>query len=526
MKINKDIVYPGSIFLFLFFISTHLYGQLEVQNGPVRIYYPNGQVSSEGYVKNGKPDGYWKTYYVTGIIKSEGKRTNFLLDSTWNFYNQTGDLVEIINYQLGKRSGYTIKYSYDNPNFPGQQSIISRELYINDKREGSSYYYYKTGELKEEINFSNGKKEGYSREYNKDSVIITLKQYNDNYLVSRERINRTDAEGLKQGTYKTFFDDGTVKKEINYLDDQLHGYFREYDEGGKLMQTFRYERGVVVEEIDEEAKEIIDFKRTFDDQGRMIFSGGYREGVPIGIHRFFDSTGTVINSYIYNERGKKVSEGIVDEQGNRKGNWTDFYESGEIRAKGSYRSNRQNGDWVFYFKNGKVEQRGQFLNGRFNGQWTWYYDTGELWRDESYFNGREDGYSREYDKQGNIITEGNYINGEKDGKWVYIVGDHKEEGSYIIGLREGEWKYYYESGEVQFEGNYLQGLPDGKQIYFYENGTIKEEQYYKAGVREKVWRKYDNEGNIELAIAYKNNDEIRINGIRVRLPDDEIKVIR
>lgn len=526
MKGKKYIASLINIWILIFPVSSLLYAQLEVQNGPVQIYYPNGQVSSEGFVKDGKPNGYWKTYYVTGIIKSEGKRTNFLLDSTWNFYNQSGELVEVINYQLGKRSGYTIKYSYDNPELPGQKTLISRELYINDKREGYSYYYYTTGELKEEVSFSNGKREGYSKEFNKDSVIITLKQYNDNYLISRERINRTDSEGLKQGTFKSFFDDGTVKKEVNYLDDQLHGYFREYDEGGKLLQTFRYERGVVVEEIDEEAKEIIDFKRTFDDQGRMIFSGGYREGVPIGIHRFFDSTGTVINAYIYNEEGKKISEGIVDEQGNKKGSWTDFYVSGEVRAKGNYRNNRQNGDWVFYFKNGKTEQRGQFLNGRFNGQWTWYYDSGELWRDESYFNGREDGYSTEYDKQGNVITEGNYINGEKDGKWVHIVGDHKEEGSYIIGLREGKWTYYYDSGQVQFEGNYLQGLPDGKQIYYYENGDIKEEQYYKSGLREKVWRKYDEEGNIELAIAYKNNDEIRINGIRVRLPDDEIKSIR
>ena len=47
--------------------------------------YPNGAVSSEGLIKNGKPEGFWKSYYVTGIKKSEGKRTNFLLDSIWIF---------------------------------------------------------------------------------------------------------------------------------------------------------------------------------------------------------------------------------------------------------------------------------------------------------------------------------------------------------------------------------------------------------------------------------------------------------
>jgi len=61
----------------------------------VQFFYPNGQVSSEGTMRGGQPDGYWKTYYVTGVVKSEGMRTNYLLDSIWNFYNQPGELVVI-----------------------------------------------------------------------------------------------------------------------------------------------------------------------------------------------------------------------------------------------------------------------------------------------------------------------------------------------------------------------------------------------------------------------------------------------
>ena len=98
-----------------------------------QFYYPNGQVSSEGIMRNGKPDGYWKTYYVTGVVKSEGKRTNFLLDSTWNFYNQAGELTEQINYKIGEKSGYTIRFSYDNPLRPGAPTVISRELYVNGR---------------------------------------------------------------------------------------------------------------------------------------------------------------------------------------------------------------------------------------------------------------------------------------------------------------------------------------------------------------------------------------------------------
>lgn len=129
-----------------------------VEDGFVQFFYPNQQVSSEGTMKDGKPDGYWKTFYVTGVSKSQGIRTNYLLDSTWNFYNQTGDLTQRINYKIGEKSGYSISYSYRNPLNPGQPTIITKELYVNGQKEGNSFYYHPTGELKLIVLYGGGKK--------------------------------------------------------------------------------------------------------------------------------------------------------------------------------------------------------------------------------------------------------------------------------------------------------------------------------------------------------------------------------
>ena len=110
--------YTGYCFFFMYSLMSvnMLTGQEPVKDsGFVQIFYPNGQVSTEGYMRNNKPDGYWRTYYVTGVIKSEGKRTNYLLDSIWNFYNQAGELTEMISYKIGNKSGYSIRYIYDNP---------------------------------------------------------------------------------------------------------------------------------------------------------------------------------------------------------------------------------------------------------------------------------------------------------------------------------------------------------------------------------------------------------------------------
>ncbi len=43
------------------------------QDGYHIFKYPNNSVSSEGLIKNGMPDGFWKSYYVTGIKKSDKK---------------------------------------------------------------------------------------------------------------------------------------------------------------------------------------------------------------------------------------------------------------------------------------------------------------------------------------------------------------------------------------------------------------------------------------------------------------------
>lgn len=492
----------------------------------VQIFYPNGQVSSEGIMKNEKPDGYWRTYYVTGVIKSEGTRTNFLLDSIWSFYNQAGELTQEISYKLGEKSGFSASYSYNNPENPGQATLISKELYVRGKKEGSSFYYHPTGELKLMVFYKDGKKQGLSREFTRDSTLVTVVQYKDNYVVERERVNRKDPAGNKQGTHREYYENGNIKKEEHYLDDQLHGYYREFNGNGDLVLAIRYERNQIIEEIDEDMKELLDMKSTYDQEGKLIFTGGYKEGIPVGIHRFYDTAGHVENAYFYNELGQKISEGIIDEQGRKLGPWKDFYPSGESRATGTYQDNQKSGTWTYNFRSGGVEQKGRFERGRYRGTWDWFYPNGNKWRQESYFNGREDGMFEEYDEQGNILSRGDYINGEREGEWIYQVGDHEERGSYVIGLREGTWKYFYKDGSLKYEGYYSQGNPDRRHKYYYPNGAIKEEQYYEMGIREKSWKKYDTEGNLLMTITYKQNEEQRINGVRIKLPESDIKLIR
>ncbi len=484
--------------------------------------YPNGSVSSEGIIKNGKPEGFWKSFYVTGVIKSEGKRTNFLLDSIWLFFDQSGDTTEKINYLYGKKNGWYYKYKRD----PSHGVYIwSKELFAADRREGIAFVYYPDGKIQQTYTYDGGKKEGLSKEFDKEGNIITLLEYNNDFLVSREKINRTDNKGLKQGEWKEFYPNGEIKSEKTYKNDLLHGYYKEYDVNGRLVLTMLYENGAIVKSRVEDEPDI-EIITKHDENGKLTYSGPYRNKVPVGIHREFGKDGKVTNAYIYDDNGLLLSEGIVDEGGNRNGKWKDLYSNGKVEAEGQYNDNKRSGQWKFYTTAEKVEQTGSYNNGRPDGLWNWYYDNGSLLKEEEYFQGQRDGASTEYSATGDIIAQGQYSDGEKNGQWKFKTGDMTEEGKYIIGLKDGVWKSYYGNGKLKSRTNFVQGNPDGQQIFYYENGKVKEEQYFKMGIREKTWKKFNEDGSIILVISYKDDVEVSINGVRIKLPESDTKLIK
>jgi antitoxin component YwqK of YwqJK toxin-antitoxin module len=269
--------------------------------------YPNGSVSSEGTIKNGKPDGFWTSYYVTGVKRSEGKYTNHMLDSTWLFYDQVADTTEKISYLYGKKNGYYLKYKKDPVN---GLYVWSKELFAGNKREGTAYIFYPDGKIQQTISWEGDRKEGLSKEYDEDGNIITLFEYRNDFVVNRQTINRTDNEGLKQGTWMEFYQSGNVKTEMTYKDDQLHGYYKEYDVRGNLNLTMLYDNGSMVKSGVEDQPDIEMVER-YDNNNNLIYSGPFRKDVPVGVHREFGADGRVTNAFMYNDNGLLISEVLL-----------------------------------------------------------------------------------------------------------------------------------------------------------------------------------------------------------------------
>jgi uncharacterized protein len=500
--------------------------QQVVKDGFTKIYYPNAKVSSEGTMRNGQPDGYWKTYFPTGVLKSEGNRKNHLLDSLWVFYNESGDTLQKVNYLMGKKNGFTTEYEYRNNVDPIRRGYVrSRELYVNDKRAGKSYYYYDNGNLHEVTEFGNNRKNGTSMEYDPDGILITVERYIDGNLVERLRMNRSDKEGLKQGLWRTYYENGRVKTEATYKDGILNGSYKEYDENGTVKVYYQYNNGNLV--VENDTGDIgIEVRTRLNDAGNVIYSGTYRKDVPVGIHRSYDDNGKVTEGVIYDNNGFKTGSGIITNEGKKEGPWKYFYSNGALKASGSYTNNQENGTWKYYFVTGKPEQEGVFKNGKYDGLWQWYFANGNLKREEEYYGGKEEGNCTEYDTVGNVISKGSYFDGMKEGAWIYKVGDYEEKGSYKGDLREGKWQAFYADGTLKYEGSYLQGNPDGEHKFYYPSGKLKEINYFVMGIAEKNWKRYDEAGNLLLTVTYKDNREYRINGEKVEFAEEDIKLIQ
>lgn len=514
------------VLLFLPIIVVAQPKQQITPNGYNIFYFDNGKVSSEGTMRDGKPDGYWKTYSLNGNIKSEGNRKNFQLDSIWKFYNEQGQLAFEFNYRDGKKSG--LKKTFDIK----EKSLVLSETYENDIKQGTTTIYHKpseaqgkTGKIKQTIPFLNGKEEGLGLEFTTDSTIITMTEYKMGYIQKEEKINRRDNKNLKMGVWKEFYPTGALKQEVTFADDKMHGYLKEYSLSGSLLNTTKYVNGIAQTNVPELTK--LDVKTEYYDNGQVHFTRTYKGDVAEGIHREFSPEGKVTSAQIFVD-GVLTAEGILDTAGRQQGIWKEFHPDGKLKSQGEYLNSKRIGEWVFYHPNGKVEQKGTYdKKGKAQGSWKWFYESGNILLEENYRNGLVDGMMTEYSDSGKVITKGEYIDGLKEGEWMLELQGYREEGIYKADKREGEWKHYYtENGKLRFIGKFIDGVPDGIHTFYYLSGNEKQVGKYIAGSKEGDWKFYDESGYLFLTIVFKNDVEIKFDGIKVvpeTIPDSSMK---
>ena len=500
-----------TLFLTLAFLLCS--GSVSSQDTAYReFYYPDGKVSSRGLFVNGQPDGFWEGFYPDGTLKSAGWRRAGKLDSVWRFFDPTGKRESEINYLLGLKNGYYHTYKTEVVKDSSVNYLYAKELYVNDSKEGISYYYRLPGYLSESARFEHNKRNGTTFYFDSLGVTVAYSVFKDGIMLSHQIVNKRDSLGNKVGIWKEFHTNGELKSEQVFQSGHLSGYAKEFDRRGQLISAKLFQNDSLI------ADSLTNLSFTEPTEtlelypnGQPRHRGSFRDSLPIGVHRFYDSTGVVISSVTYSSEGTKHAEGIVTDDGFEQGLWRYFYPDGKLSKSGNFRKGKQLGKWQFYYPTGTIQQEGNYINGKYSGIWKFYNGSGVLLREIEYSNGKENGQCTEYDDSTHVIASGMYIDGQREGMWTVVTGDQSQTGSYRMGEKHGVWKYkYLSNNQLRFEGEFKLGLPDGKHSYFYDNGGKEHEEFWRSGKPVKVWKYYRYHGSLWLMIYYKHGKEIQV----------------
>jgi antitoxin component YwqK of YwqJK toxin-antitoxin module len=229
-------------------------------------------------------------------------------------------------------------------------------------------------------------------------------------------------------------------------------------------------------------------------------------------------------SYTY-PSGKQSSAGNL-KNGLPVGEWTNFFESGEIRSKGKWNEKGLDSVWVFYTEKGKIERSISYANNLKNGLYL-VYDSLELISFNGfYINDTLQGPFKRFEN-GKLIEEGNYQDGEikgiqreydpNTGVLITIKDGLDEEriNRTLNGKKEGLWQTFNAKGELLTQELYSNGElvkddSDSTATFkfekeFYTNGQLKARYVLDNGKKSGVQSNFDENGNAMVSQLFKQD---------------------
>lgn len=398
----KKIYFPGGI----------LFQEIPFKNGKIegiyKVYDQSGAIFSETPYKDNVKNGIKKVHFKDE--KDRNDTTEYLIEGTYKAGKLVGSVtitnehvkiiypsdfkkgkvellysgVSLVDYTIierGVKNGLYTTYSIDtNRDKADPKKVVKRIKrfsadYFNNEFNGYVEKYNKDGELLSKNLFRFGKPVGTHKNYYDVGKIKSESYYDDN--------------GNKTGTWKTYGLSGDLVEVSGYQNNKLHGVKETYqkdklktkeifqngdrmsnqyfDNDGKLQIEAFYDKNNFIKEIsyfkDGKTQSLNNAgkeKTFYDKDGNIIHSNVYKNGKPVGIHKFidYDKDGgyRIFSESEYNEKGSKVrSIGF-----GMKGAYTESYYKNE-KLHGKYTTNSEDGTQkVVYYFEGKTVTEDEF----------------------------------------------------------------------------------------------------------------------------------------------------------------------
>ena len=193
-----------------------------INNGPIKMFYPNGGVEVVGFVKNHIAGDNWTGYFENNKIEFIRNLKN---DTGWVTSYYKNGRVSDSDYVEGKKL-FNIKRWYEN----GQLRTVN-EFKLHDYN-GFQKQYYPSGKLKGIGFWLNGKGNGEAKSWYENGKLQSL-------------VHRLNGE--YDGVQTVYYENGNVNMVGHMKNGKLNGERKQYNENGILMKDDMYENGIKVE---------------------------------------------------------------------------------------------------------------------------------------------------------------------------------------------------------------------------------------------------------------------------------------
>lgn len=417
--------------------------------------------------------------------------------------------------------------SYSSDSFTAYEFLLIKKNGIYDPDNGDKVSYYNDGVSKEiEYTLKNGKYEGVFKSYFKNGNI----EFNGQYLNDK-----------KTGFWQQYNENGDLVYEYNMLNGKLEGLAKVYEDG-KISEEKYFSNDV----LNGSAKNYI-----YNNEGVLILTQhkNYNNSKLNGRKELYYIAPNTANRLLsYTTYNNDLKEGAFQEV------------QGDSLIIGAYKNNKLNGEYKVFLDAKRMlvggvisttisqlskHSKGFYSNGLKTGLWEYYDITGSLIEKGKYQNNLKTGVwesyyynyinsstGKPYPFVNELYLKTNYLNGLKHGESVRFSSLSKEEiecktpnknadkcfkrhykkrdivSNYKLNKLDGLYVSKDSLGQIVFKGNYKKGKEEGVWLESYlVNSTtygFKQGPYVK-GEKNGKWIHYIDKDTVFFESNYKNN---------------------
>jgi len=303
-------------------------------------YYKTGEIMEKGQYDSNLKDGLWTSYYdsgeilsqinyvdgngiyskffITGEIQESGYFKNNMKEGSWINYYKNGNKKHIYKYKNDKIDINEISLHYDEEGFLAVEKLVKElgDLLIND---GKYFSYYKNGSIKESGVYVDNFKEGLWREF-----------YDNGNIKSEVDFSNGN------GSFKSYYITGELLIKGKYINNKKNGKWEEFNIEGNKYREYYY----------------LNNKLNPNRLAFLWYNSGYKKSE--GYLMFIEDKMVWDGDYIeYYENGVVYLEGEY-ENGLKNGVWKQYYPNRSVNSIKYYKNGEPFGKWTFYNENGDI----------------------------------------------------------------------------------------------------------------------------------------------------------------------------